>query len=108
MGLIFVIIKSQGGGWKWLWNLIDHKTKFLIASHATENRAIEDARKLFARGKRIAKKRPAFIVTDGLPTYQDACRKEFYTPKAEKTNHVSLANVGVGQQRIGTGDIGRL
>lgn len=48
---------------------------------------------LFTRGKRITKKRPAFIVTDGLPAYQDACRKEFYTPTAEKTNHVSLANI---------------
>ena len=48
---------------------------------------------LFTRGKRTAKKRPAFIVTDGLPAYQDACRREFYTPTAEKTNHVSLANI---------------
>jgi len=81
------------GGWKWLWNLIDHKSKFLIASNISENRAIGDARKLFERGKKIAKKHPAFIVTDGLPTYKDACRREFYTRMAEKTEHVSLANI---------------
>jgi putative transposase len=80
------------GGWKWMWNLIDHNTRFLVASHITDTREIRDAREIFARAKAIAKKKPHFVVTDGLLAYQDAFNKEFYTMDA-RTKHVKLANI---------------
>lgn len=83
----------KGGGWKWLWNLIDHNTRFLIASHVTEKREIKDAREVFAKAKKIAKKRPSFVVTDGLLSYEDAFKKEFYTLDWPKTKHVRLASI---------------
>lgn len=81
------------GDWKWLWNLIDHNTRFLLASHVTEKREIKDARRLFARAKNSAKKRPTFVVTDGLLSYKDAFKKEFFTQKTPKTEHISLASI---------------
>lgn len=81
------------GGWKWLWNLIDHKTRFLLASNVTEKREAGDARVIFAEAKNISKKRPAFVVTDGLRSYGDAFKKEFFTHKAPKTEHISLASI---------------
>jgi putative transposase len=80
------------GGHKWMWNLIDHNTRFLVASHITESREIKDAREVFARAKAIAKKRPHFVVTDGLMAYQDAFNKEFYTMDT-RTKHVRLASI---------------
>ena len=80
------------GGWKWMWNLIDHNTRFLVASHITESREIKDAREIFARAKKITKKRPHFVVTDGLLAYRDAFNKEFYTTDT-RTRHVRLANL---------------
>jgi len=80
------------GGWKWLWNVIDHNTRFLLASRVSSKREIKDARKLFARAKQTAKKRPSFVVTDGFLPYRDAVKKEFYTMKQE-TEHIGLANI---------------
>jgi len=39
---------------------------------------IEDARRVFAEAKALAKIKPAFVVTDGLRAYQDAFNKEFF------------------------------
>jgi putative transposase len=80
------------GGWKWMWNLIDHNTRFLVASHITDTRETKDAREIFVRAKEIAKKRPHFVVTDGLLAYQDAFNKEFYTMET-RTKHIRLANL---------------
>jgi transposase-like protein len=80
------------GGWKWLWNVIDHNTRFLLASHVSDRRGVKDARKLFVRAKQTAKKRPSFVVTDGFLPYRDAVKKEFFTQKRE-TEHIGLANI---------------
>jgi putative transposase len=80
------------GGWKWMWNLIDHNTRFLVASHITDSREIKDAREIFARAKTVAKRKPHFVVTDGLLSYQDAFNKEFYTMDT-RTKHVRLASI---------------
>ena len=40
-----------GGNWKWLWNVMDKDTRYLLASNITEKREIEDAREVFALAK---------------------------------------------------------
>jgi len=80
------------GGWKWLWNVVDHNTRFLLASRVSTKRGVPDARKLFVKAKQIAKKKPSFVVTDGFLPYRDAVKKEFHTMKRE-TEHIGLASI---------------
>jgi len=81
------------GQFMWLWNLIDHDTRFLLASQISSKREIEDARRVFAEAKALAKVKPAFVVTDGLRAYQDAFNKEFFTLRNPRTEHVRLAGI---------------
>ena len=81
-----------GGKWFWLWNVMDSGTRFLLASQISEKREIEDARKVFQEAKRGAKRKPSVVVTDGLPAYIQAFKKEFFTLKKPRTKHIR--NVG--------------
>jgi putative transposase len=77
----------------WLWNLMDHDTRFLLASQLSQKREIEDAREIFAEAKSLAKTMPSFVITDGLRAYQDAFNKEFYTLSNPRTMHIRLAGL---------------
>lgn len=79
------------GAYRWLWNLLDRDTRFLLASQLTEQRESKDANRLFAEAKRKAGKRPKTIITDGLWSYQDAYMKEFWTLKKPRTEYIRLA-----------------
>lgn len=88
---------AKEGNYSWLWNLMDHETRFLIASQVTKHRYIEDARKVLREAKDVADgQKPDFIVTDKLPAYGDAITKEFYTNTNPKTKHVKLKNIREG------------
>jgi len=79
-----------GGNWKWLWNVMDKDTRYLLASNITEKREVEDARQVFALAKEIAKdQQPDRIVSDGLQAYKKAFNKEFFTLKGPRTEHIS-------------------
>jgi len=78
-----------GGEWKWLWNIMDKETRFLLASQISEKREIEDARRLLQKAKeRIEGQRVDKVITDGLRAYQDAFKKEFFTLRKPRTEHV--------------------
>jgi len=83
----------HNGNLNGLWNLIDHDTRFLLASQISAKREIEDARRVFAEAKFLAKVKPAFVVTDCLRAYQDAFNKEFFTLRNPRTEHVRLAGL---------------
>jgi transposase-like protein len=88
---------SEEGNYSWAWNLLDHETRFLIASEVTKHRYIEDARKVLKEAKETANgQRPDFIVTDKLPAYKEAVTKEFYTAKKPRTEHVRLKSFKEG------------
>jgi transposase-like protein len=87
----------DGENYSWAWNLLDHETRFLIASEVTKHRNIEDARKVFQEAKQIANgQTPDFIITDKLPAYKQAVTKEFYTMKKPRVQHVKLKNIREG------------
>lgn len=77
------------GSWKWLWNVMDKDTRYLLASNITEKREVGDAREVFALAKAVADKKPERIVSDGLQAYKKAFNKEFYTMKTPRTEHIS-------------------
>ena len=48
-----------------------------------------DARRLFQLGQKVAGKRPMTLITDGLPAYHDAYKKEFWTLRNPRTEHIN-------------------
>ena len=85
------------GDMKYLWNLIDHETRFLIANQLTNGIGSAEARRLFAEGKARTGKKPMIIVTDKLQAYSDAYGKEFFTFRAypePRTMHIQKPEFG--------------
>jgi len=64
-------ILDVGGKKVWLWDLIDIKTRFLLASHMSYNRPTEHAKALVEKAVRKAGKSPKVIITDKLQAYLD-------------------------------------
>lgn len=87
-------IKSKGKE-KWVWNIIDEQTKFLIASNTTKGRYIADAREVLKRAKKTVKAQPDFIITDGLQAYRQAISREFpsWWKKDSKLIHIRLDTI---------------
>ncbi len=77
----------------WLWNVLDKKTRFQLASTISKQRNLKDAREPLRKAKEIAKVRPRYVVTDGLKAYPDAIQKEYGTLANPKTKHVRLPSI---------------
>ncbi len=87
-------MSAKDVNYSWMWNLMDNETRFLIASEITKHRDLADARKVLASAKDVAKgQRPDFIITDKLPAYRRAIKKEFYTNTAPQTKHIRLKSI---------------
>ena len=76
------------GEWKWLWNMMDERTRFQLVSMIAETREGGDARKTFQRVKEVTEKRPSLVVTDGLAGYKKAFNSEFYDHH-QTTKHIA-------------------
>ena len=74
-------IKKEGekGYYEWIWNIMDAKTRYLLACKITKEKHVADARIPLREAKRRASTRPMAIVTDGLASYNDAIKHEFYS-----------------------------
>ncbi len=83
---LYVKIK---GDMKYLFALMDDETRFWIAQEVAESKYKHDARKLFQMGQKVAGKKPMTLITDGLPAYHDAYKKEFWTLKSPRTEHIN-------------------
>jgi len=81
------MIKSKGK-WIWCWNVIDEETRFLLANNVTNGRFEKDARNVLRKAKETSKTKPEFVITDGLQSYRGAIKKEFYTQKGMRTEHL--------------------
>ena len=74
---------------KYLFAMMDDETRFWIAQEVAESKDKHDTRKLLQMSKQVAGKKPMTFITDGLPSYHDAYKKEFWThEKATRTEHV--------------------
>ena len=79
---------KTNGKWLWLWNIMDADTRFLLSSLVSKKREVKDARRIFQKAKTIAKNKPEIVVSDGLPAYTRAFKKEFYTMRKPRTEHI--------------------
>jgi len=81
------------GDMKYLFALMDDETRFWIAQEVANSKFKHDARNLFKMGKEVTGKTPKKIITDGLAAYHDAYKKEFWTlrgPRAEHIRHIKI------------------
>ena len=74
---------------KYVFALMDNDTRFWLAQEIADTKFNHDARNLFKEGKVLAGKNPDILITDGLPSYRDAFKKEFYTMKKPRTEHIN-------------------
>lgn len=68
------------GDRKYLFAMMDNETRFWIAQEVADSKFKHNAQSLLKMGKDVTKKVPSVFVTDGLPAYNDAFKKE-YAPK---------------------------
>lgn len=59
------------GAKQWFWDIIDDKTRFLLASHLSETRGTKDAQTIMEKASQRANKIPEIVVTDKLKSYLD-------------------------------------
>ena len=55
----------------WLWDIIDDKTRFLLATRISRSRTTRDAQMLYDRAVKTAGKEPETVITDKLASYLD-------------------------------------
>jgi len=64
------VLKIDGNN-VWFWDIIDDKTRFLLASRISRSRTTRDAQMLMDRAIKTAGKTPKVVVTDKLKSYLD-------------------------------------
>jgi len=66
------------GNFDYVWNVMDNKTKFLLASiNSGRKRSSKEAQKVFTEAWKQNGVIPYQIITDGFKGYQNGCRKTF-------------------------------
>jgi len=76
-----------GGKNTWFWDIIDAKTRFLLASHISQTRTIKDARTLMEEAsKRAGNATPDIILTDKLSAYLEGIERTF----GADTKHIPI------------------
>lgn len=77
------MLKIEGDN-VWFWDLIDAKTRFLLASHISLTRTTRDARILVERARARTGQIPKVIITDKLQAYLDGIELAF----GAETKHI--------------------
>jgi putative transposase len=77
------VLKIDGKN-TWFWDIIDAKTRFLLASHISTVRTSRDARKLMEKAAERAGKTPRIVLTDKLRAYLDGIELAF----GSETKHI--------------------
>jgi putative transposase len=82
---IFIKIK---GDMKYLFAMMDDETRFWIAQEVADTKFKHDARNLLRMSKELMEKKPVTFITDGLFSYNEAYKKEFWSLKNPRTEHI--------------------
>lgn len=83
---------ANNSNFYYVWNVMDNKTKFLLASiNSGRNRSSKEAEKVFREALEQNKKIPKQIITDKYGGYQNGIRKTFRNWGNErKVKHISI------------------
>lgn len=88
---------NVNGRLDWLWNLMDSDTRFWVSSMISQRREVNDARAVFQDAKQKLAVMPIAVTHDGLQSYGEAFRREFYTntkPRPIEVRSVSIRDRG--------------
>jgi putative transposase len=78
------------GDKKYLFAIMDDETRYWIAQEVAGSKYKHDARRLFQMAKKVTGRNPETLITDGLPAYHDAYKKEFWTMRKDtRTEHIN-------------------
>ncbi len=80
------------GDRKYLFAMMDDETRFWIAQQIADNKGVSDVRPLFREAREVAGKKPKVLITDGAWNFVEARRKEFWSMKGERVQHVRDIN----------------
>lgn len=69
-------VVNVNGEPRYLWNVMDHDTRFLLATHVSEGRGLDDTRSPIRKAKAVTPDRPMEVFLDGMNAYPQAVRKE--------------------------------
>ena len=99
-----------GGRKAWLWNVMDGKTRYILATHLTPERDAKAARTVLRKALAAADKAPEHFFSDKLRSYKPALRNVLPTTKhwesegmkADINNNLSERLQGTFKDRIKT------
>jgi len=84
---VFVKIRGE---LKYVFAMMDDETRFWIAQEVADRKEGHNARGLLQKSKQVTQTKPKVFITDGLESYHQAYKKEFWTMKREnRTLHIS-------------------
>lgn len=69
-------VVSVNGDPKYIWNVMDGETRFLMATHVSAGRGMDDTRAPLRKAKAVTPDRPMEVFTDGMNAYPRAVRRE--------------------------------
>jgi putative transposase len=78
-------VLTIGGDKFWFWDIIDVKTRFLLASHLSRSRNAQNAQKLMELASERAGKIPRVVITDKMGAYLDGIELAF----GAETKHIA-------------------
>ena len=70
-------VVNVNGEHRYLWNVMDSETRFLLASKISKGRGVKEARAAFKEAKGATPVLPTEVRSDGLPAYPEAIKREF-------------------------------
>lgn len=89
-------VVNVNGKARFLWNILDSRSRYLLAIHVSENRSLQNARIPLKKAKQVTHDRPREIYTDGMMSYPKAIIKEFGRsggPTGYTSPHVRVASI---------------
>lgn len=84
--------KMEKGHYQWLWNMCDNTTRFWISSKVSQRREVNNARAVFQDAKSKTPT-PLAIIHDGLPSYNEAYHKEYFTLGGKRVKNIRSVSV---------------
>lgn len=104
------LVVDVGGEKAWLWNVMDGKTRYILASHLSKERDGEAAKTVMRKALANADKPPDYIFTDKLRSYLPALKEVLPKTKhfqsqgfaADINNNLSERLQGTYRSRIKT------
>jgi len=88
---------SVNGASRNLWNLMDHRTRYLITIQMTKHRGAREAKQLLMNALKSTERKRLALISDGLSSYQRAVRDLQKNDKRLRIKH--LPDCGLAKQK---------